>query len=219
MSDEARSERIEEDGDRFRDEAAEIPFDREADLANLKNVGRIHFAMVMAALTLWGAADAWATQSGWALAHAVAIINALITGTVLASTLHEWGHYTGARLSGAVAPVRKKPARYFFMFDFPFDRNDERQFIWMSLGGILVPWILVLLAPLLVPIDTASRAMLFAVLVTRAVQVSVFEVPVVVRTQNGGDPRTELGRQLKDGFLAKSRYAGLAVGALVWLAA
>jgi hypothetical protein len=78
--------------------------------------------------------------------------------------------------------------------------------------------ILVLLTPLLVPIDNASRAMLLAVFVARAVQVSVFEVPVVLRTRAGGDPRQELGRQLKSGFAA-SRYLGFAAGAAVWLIA
>jgi hypothetical protein len=50
------------------------------------------------------------------------------------------------------------------------------------------------------------------------VQISMFEVPVVLRTRNGGEPRAELGRQLEVGFL-RGRYVGLAVGALVWLAA
>jgi hypothetical protein len=137
---------------------------------------------------------------------------------VVASTLHEWGHYAGARLSGSAARVLEKPVRYFFMFDFAFERNDSRQFIWMSLGGIVVPWILVLLAAAWVPVDNASRAMLLAVFVMRAAQVSVFELPVVMRTRAGGDPRSELGRQLKGGF-ETSRYAGLAAGAVVFLAA
>jgi hypothetical protein len=198
--------------------AAEFAFDREKDLANLRSVAGIHFVLVMGALTLWGAADAWATVSQWAIAWVAAIANAVIAGYVIAGTLHEWGHFAGARLAGAVAPVKEKPVRYFFMFDFPFEQNDERQFLWMSLGGILVPWILVLHTVLLVPIDNASRAMLLAVFVTRAVQVSVFEVPVVVRTVNGGEPRQELVRQLQAGF-GTSRYVGLAVGALVWLGA
>jgi hypothetical protein len=82
------------------------------------------------------------------------------------------------------------------MFNFSFEKNDTRQFLWMSWGGILVPWALVLLTPLLVPIDNASRALLLATFVTRAVQISMFEVPVVMRTRRGGEPRAELGRQL-----------------------
>jgi len=199
-------------------EPAAPAFDREADLRNLKSVGALHFVMVMGALTLWGAADAWAVASGWGLAWAAAIANAVIAGYVIANTLHEWGHFAGARLSGSVARVLEKPVRHFFMFDFSFDRNDSRQFQWMSWGGILVPWLLVVLTGLLVPIDNASRAMLLAVFVTRAVQISAFEVPVVRRAARGGDPRVELGRELQTGF-ARSRYVGLAAGALVFLVA
>lgn len=198
--------------------AAEPEFDRARDQRYLRRVAATHFVMVMGALTLWGAADAWASSSGWGIAWAAAIANAVIAAHIIASTLHEWGHYAGARLSGAVAPVLKQPVRHFFMFDFRFDRNDERQFLWMSLGGIAVPWLLVGLTAIWIPIDNTSRAMLLAAFVTRAVQVSVFEVPVVMRTRSGGDPREELGKQLKAGFL-QSRYAGLAVGALVFLAA
>jgi hypothetical protein len=196
---------------------AEPAFDPSKDRANLRQVAALHFVMVMAALTLWGAADAWAVTSGWSLAWAVALANAVVAGFVISSTLHEWGHFAGARMAGSVSPVLDKPVRYFFMFNFSFGKNDTRQFLWMSWGGILVPWALVLLTLLLVPIDNASRALLLATFVTRAVQISMFEVPVVLRTRSGGEPRAELGRQLEVGFL-RGRYVGLAVGALVWLA-
>lgn len=198
--------------------AAEPAFDHEKDRANLRNVAVLHAVMVMAALTLWGAADAWAVASGWSLAWGVALANAVIAGFVISSTLHEWGHFAGARLAGAVSPVLEKPVRYFFMFNFSFEKNDTRQFLWMSWGGILVPWALALLTLMLVPIDNASRALLLATFVARAVQVSMFEVPVVQRTKRGGEPRAELGRQLEIGF-ERGRYVGLAAGALVWLAA
>lgn len=199
--------------------AAEPAFDREVDVARMKKIGTQHFVAVMAAITLWGAADAWAAASGWGLAWIVAMVNAVIAGVVITSTLHEWGHFAGARLSGAHAPVLEKPNNYFFMFNFDFERSDQRQFVWMSWGGILVPWLLVLATLAWVPIDNVSRAMLLAVFVSQAVAVSVFELPVVLRAQGGADPRAELGRQLKEGFLKKGRYYGYAVGALVWLVA
>lgn len=193
-------------------------FDRAADTANLKSVGKLHFVMGMGALTLWGAADAWAVQTDWGLAWAAAMANAVIATYVLTGILHEWGHYAGARLSGSLAPARPEPVNYFFMFDFSFKENDTRQFVWMSLGGILVPWLMVLGTLWAIPIDNPSRALLLAGLVTRAVQVSLFEVPVTMRASQGGDPRKELGAQLKAGFTT-SRNISLAVGALVWLAA
>lgn len=191
---------------------------RALDKARLQSVAGFHFVLVTGAITLWGAADVWAVQSGWGLAWAAALASAVIAGYAIAGTLHEWGHFAGARLSGAVSPVLEKPVKYFFMFDFSFDKNDTRQFLWMSWGGILAPWGLVGLCAWLVPIDNASRALLLAIFVTRAVQVSLFEVPVARRARAGGDPRTELGAELESGF-ATSRYVGLAVGALVWLVA
>jgi len=197
----------------------ESNFDSAKDRARLKRSGAVHFVMVMGAVTLWGAADAWAASTGWVLAKTVAMANAVIAAVIISSTLHEWGHFVGARLSGATAPALKKPVRHFFMFDFPFESNDKRQFLWMSLGGILVPWALVALTPLLVPIDSASRALLLAAFVAQAVTVSYFEVPVVLRARGGGEPKEELGRQLRAGALVTGRYVGLAAGAVVWLAA
>ncbi|MFT5442385.1 MAG: hypothetical protein ACI8W3_001427 [Myxococcota bacterium] len=197
-------------------EAKPFVLDRERNTRNLKSVAAIHFTMLMAALTLFGASDMWAVHSGWALAEFVAISNAIIASYFILGVLHEWGHYSGARLSGSITTVAKKPVNYFFMFNFPFEHNDTRQFVWMSWGGILVPWALVVLTMLLVPIDNASRAMLLAAFVARAVQVSLFEVPTAVRARNGGDPKQELDRQIATGFEA-GRYYGLAAGALVLL--
>ncbi len=195
---------------------------RKADRKRWKEHARIHFVMGMGALTLWGAADAWAAVSGLAIAHAASIANALIASTIVASIVHEWGHFAGARLSGAVSPALEKRANHFFMFDFPFDRNDGRQFVWMSWGGILAPWALVLLVLVSVPLDGLGRIVLLAGFVTRAVQVAIFEVPVVRRAMDGGDPRNELGRQIAAGF-GRSRLVGNAAGVaaflVFWLAA
>lgn len=188
------------------------------DRANLKKVGRIHGVALLAALTLWGAADTWAAVSGWGLATVVAIANAALAATAITGILHEWGHYAGARLAGSTAHALEKPVNYFFMFNFPFDQNDTRQFLWMSWGGILTPWLLVLLTLILIPIDNASRAMLLAVFVMRAVQVALFEVPVATRARNSRAPQKELERQLIAGF-QQSRIVGAAAGVLAFLVA
>jgi hypothetical protein len=193
--------------------AAEIAQNRK----NLGKVGQIHLVMLLGALTLWAAADAWATTSSLGIATLLAVANAIVAATVIAGIVHEWGHYFGARSAGARTQVLDKPINYFFIFQFPFEHNDRDQFLAMSWGGILAPWLPVALVAALIPIDNPGRAMLLAAFVTRAVQVGVFEVPVAGRTRRGGDPQGELERQLVGGF-TQSRYAGLAVGALVWLA-
>jgi hypothetical protein len=199
--------------------AATAAVDRRKDVDHLRRAGALHFVMVTGAITLWGAADAWAVASGWLLAGLVATANAIVAAIVVTGVVHEWAHYAGARLAGAETRVFEKPLRYFFVFDFPFDKNDRRQFLWMSWGGILAPWLLVLLAALAVPIDNPSRAMLLAAFVAQAVQIGVFEAPVALATAQGGEPRAELIRRLKAGGLKKGRWLGVAAGALVWLAA
>jgi len=188
---------------------------RAADRANLKRNARTHFLMVMAAITLFGAADTWASVSGLGLAHLVAGINAIIAGVIISSIAHEWLHLAGARLSGAVSPALEKPVKYFFMFDFKFDENDNRQFVWMSWGGIVAPWLLALLTLIALPIDSVGRAVLLATFLTTAVQVTLFEVPVTLRAAAGGDPRKELGRELKEGGLKTAERRGLIVGLAV----
>ncbi len=196
---------------------------REIDRARVKQLGSFHFVLVMGALTLWGAAETWAQTTGWTIAHVASVANALIAGFVIPSTIHEWGHFAGARLSRSVSPVLEEPKRHFFMFDFPMDQNDVRQFMWMSWGGILAPWGLVVLTPIFVPLGMTSGAVLFATIVSRAVAASAFEVPVVLRTGRSGNPGAQLAKQATGGGLPRSRRVGAAVGAacfaLVWIVA
>lgn len=198
------------------DESEAIPFDREKDNRRLRKIASYHFAAAMAALTLWGVGELWAANTELAIAEFTAIANALIAGMVLAFLTHEWGHFSGARLSGALSPVLKEPVS-FFMFNFKFEHNNTRQFIWMSIGGPAGNWLLVLLLFILVPIDNPARAMLLATTIGVAINVSVFELPVIKRTLTGGDPKKELQVQLESNMLAMGRNTGIASGALLWL--
>ena len=146
----------------------------------------------------------------------------MIAGTVIASTIHEWGHFAGARLSGSVSPVFEAPKRHFFLFDFPMDQNDTRQFLWMSWGGIAAPWVAVLGVLLFVPLGTTSGLVLLATLFSKAVAVAAFEVPITRAAAAGGAPAAELGKAAAAGALPRSRRVGLWAGAglfaLLWLA-
>lgn len=196
---------------------------QDLDRARLKQIGGFHFALVIGALTLWGAAETWAQVTGWGIAHFAAIGGALVAGFVIPSTIHEWGHFTGARLSGAVSPVLEEPRRHFFMFDFPIDQNDLRQFTWMSWGGILAPWLPVLVVLLFVPLGTLGACVLLATLLSRAISIAVFEAPVVKSAAESGEPAAELGKRVAAGGLDRGRTVGMAAGfaafAILWLVA
>ncbi len=202
-------------------DAAELAKLKEAarafDRARMKKIAGYHFALVMGALTLWGAAEIWAQSTGWALARFVAVANALVAGVVIPSTLHEWGHFVGARIAGSASPVLDAPRDHFFMFDFKMDENDPEQFGWMSWGGIVTPWLVVLLAAILVPVEITSGAALFATLVSQAVAVSVFEVPIAQAAARTGEPGRALSERVVGGGLDKSRRIGTAVGVVLFL--
>ena len=190
--------------------------ERQKDLARMRRIGGWHASAVLAALTLFGAGSLWAAESGLVIANLVALGNAYLAGTVMASIFHEWGHFAGAKMAGAIAPVRKKAVSFYFMFEFDMDNNSARQFLWMSAGGISANWLLAIAAAILVPLDTYAGAGLFAVLVGKAVNVSYFEVPIFLRTQETGNPKNELQTQLDT--VGLRQWPGLIVGALLWLA-
>ena len=192
--------------------------DRKArDLSRLKKVGIRHGAIVLAAITLWGAADAWASSTGWLLAQTVAMLNAVFAGAVIAYIAHEWGHFSGARISGAVSPVLKEPVS-FFMFNFKDELNTRGQFLSMSIGGPAANWSLFVLMFILLPINTWSQAMILATTFAIAVSVSVFEFPVINRVMYGDNPaETVKNRQRESGNTP--RNTGIIAGAVLWLLA
>ena len=220
MSEASTSERdLAESGER--EKAALQKAARAMDWVRMRQIGGYHFAMVVGALTLWGAAVTWAQLTGWMVAEFAALGGALVAGFVLPSTLHEWGHFAGARLSGAQSPVLKRPRGHFFMFDFPMDQNDARQFLWMSWGGILVPWAIVVLALVFVPLSLLSGLVLIATLISRAVAITVFEGPIAGAVARGGAPGKELARRVKAGGLGRAgrvgNWAGWLVFVLLWV--
>ncbi len=196
--------------------AAEAGRSRARDFARMRRIGFLHGGAVLAALTLWGTATAWAATSGLVIAHIVALGNALFAGIIASAIAHEWGHFAGARLAGAISPVMKKPARLYFMFEFDMQANTTDQFVWLSLGGILANWFLALALLALVPLNTLAGPLLVAVAVAQAVNVSVFEVPVVLRARETGDHQAALDHQLQTAGL--QRLPGIIAGALAFFA-
>ena len=185
------------------------------DIARMKRIGAWHATALAAAIGLWGAVNQWAMTSELLVAQLAALGIAIAAATVMASIIHEWGHFSGAKISGAIAPVSAKPVRLYFMFTFDMVQNSTNQFIAMSLGGILANWLLVVLLLILIPLQSLAAAMLIAVAIAKAVNVSFFEVPIVMQVRDGGDPSEVLERRLKDYGLRQ--LPGLIVGALAFL--
>ena len=177
----------------------------------LVNVGQKHAAFVLGSLTLWGVSDYWAAESELILALGLALINSVVAGTIIASILHEWGHFLGARLSGSNAPLLEKTFSFFF-FNFKDEGNTKSQFLQMSLGGPLANWSLVIGVFFLLPLETWSQILLIATMLSIAVSVSIFEVPIMLRLKDG-EPSVIIQKRLEEAG-SKPRNIGIAAGAL-----
>jgi hypothetical protein len=186
-----------------------------SDRSRLKQIALRHSAIVLTAMTLWGASDSWALSSGWLLAETVSILNAVFAGTVIAYIAHEWGHFAGARVSGSISPVLKEPVS-FFMFNFKDKLNTQGQFLSMSVGGPLANWSLFVLVLILLPLNTWSQATLLATTFAIATSVSVFEFPVINAVMYGEKPAETISKRQRESGNTP-RTAGIIAGAALWI--
>ena len=114
------------------DEAARVRRDR----ARLKTVGFQHGGVMIAALVIWGSAAQWLGMASEWLVQLVGIGAGFFVGVVLAFLAHEWGHFSGARLSGALSPVLKERSS-FFMFNFKTGaRYDNIEVVFCSINKV-----------------------------------------------------------------------------------
>ena len=198
-------------------ETTDVEARRKRDNSRLRKIAIRHAAIVLTAFTIWGTSDSWAAQSGLFLAEMVSLINAIFAGVILASIFHEWGHFTGARISGAVSPIAKEPVS-FFMFNFKDELNSRGQFLSMSVGGPFANWGLFVLIFMLLPLNTWSQAMLLATTFSIAVSVSVFEFPVINAVMYGGKPAETINKRQRESGNTP-RTVGIIAGAALWLLA
>ncbi|MCB1693820.1 MAG: hypothetical protein KDI19_13720, partial [Pseudomonadales bacterium] len=60
---------------------------------------------------------------------------------------------------------------------------------------------------------------LLAIVVAKAISVSVFEVPILLRSLRGVDPQLSLDQGLRDGSGDRGTAIGYGVGAILWFLA
>jgi len=160
-------------------------------------------------LSLFAAAESWATVSRLALASLLSVVDGLLVGVVTGALVHEWGHFIGARLGGGHAPL-KPLTKFPPLYDFDYANNDGRAFLWMSYGGNFAHAALVLAYLALVPTRSMGTAALVAGAFGFAVFSSLVEIPVIQQARRGVPGLEALGVIPKD-FVA--RYLPWAVGA------
>ena len=151
-------------------------------------------AIALAALSLWAAADTWYLVSGLGFALAISVLDAIFVGYILGALFHEWGHYTGAKLSGASAPRVKPKGTSLFRFNFDMAANTQRQFHWMSFGGWVFHWGLLAILVLAMPFDSIGRIALVSSVLGFILYATFIETGILRQTLGGSDPAETLGQ-------------------------
>ena len=183
---------------------------------NLSLQAAVHGFALLAALALWGAADSWMLVTDLALATGFAIIASIAFGIVMVHVIHEWFHFLGAVISGASYTVKERAAPLFF--DFDYTGNTDRQFLSMSIAGTVGNLLFIALVVLLVPIDSASRAMLLAVAIGMLFYVGAIEWPVVRYALQGRSAMDALVAHFGQGagVLNRALFYGVLTGLVSW---
>ncbi|NRA00962.1 MAG: hypothetical protein HRU00_00025 [Myxococcales bacterium] len=183
-----------------------------ADASSLWLVLARDVAIVAAALSLFAAADAWHTLTGATLSAGLALIDGVLVGVLLGGLIHEWGHFTGARLYGSRAPLR--PATGFLpLFDFDYPGNSRQQFLGMSVGGNLAHWLVVFVLLLGLPLSSIGQVALVSGAFGFAVFASSVEFPVIRHAYRGLSGIEALAKLPKD-FVRRNGSYGLIAAVL-----
>ena len=174
-------------------------------------------AVVSILLSIFAAAETWATVSGLAIASLLSVVDGLLVGAATAALMHEWGHFAGARLAGGHAPL--KPIRDFLpIFDFDYKNNSAIAFEWMSIGGNVGNISVVLIFFVVLPLDSAGAAALVAGAFGFTVFAGGIEFPVIRKAQAGMSGIEALGTLPNDFLRRYTRWGiGAALVALILL--
>ncbi len=192
------------------------PDQQQQNARNLSLQAAVHGFALLAALALWGAADSWMLVTDLALASAFAVVASIAFGIVMVHVIHEWFHFLGAVASGASYTVKERAAPLFF--DFDYTGNSDRQFLSMSIAGTVGNLLFIALVFFLVPIDSASRAMLLAVALGMLIYVGCIEWPVIRYTLQGRSAMDALVAHFGQGagVLNRAFFYGLLTASLAW---
>lgn len=138
-------------------------------------------ALIICAVLWW--LDAHARSASSALVWTSAIATALATG-LCGFLAHEWGHYTGARLTQSRVEF---PPRVLapLLFHFQSAHNTRRQFIAMSLGGYVATTIAIVAIAFALPQTTLAGRLSLGLAGLGALATAVLELPTFFRVLAG----------------------------------
>jgi hypothetical protein len=189
--------------------------EKDADTTKVSWLALRDGGIVLAALSLWAAADAWYSATGLGAAALLSVLDGFAAGAVINLLAHEWGHFAGARWGGGIAPTTRF-TQLFPIFVLDMQRSPVRAFQAMSVGGNVAHWSAVLLLFVWVPLDSPGRVALACSAFAFAFGASLTEFPVIRRSFAGASP-VESFKGLTRAKLRRDRWIGIAAGALLFV--
>ena len=176
-----------------------------------------HGSVAVALACLLTLVDLWELTANTRYASYIAAIWAFLCGLGFSHIIHEWCHYAGARL--AKSAITLNPKIHPLFFDFDFSTNTSRQFLYLSLGG-LVGNLLLLALLIYFPVkDSIAMTSLLAAVLGQFVFVLMLELPVSVEVMRGEDPLVALTAHFKQGgsLFLRAGLGGIGTAALVFI--
>lgn len=189
---------------------------REGSARSLQLQALVHGSVFLLLIgTLWLLAT-WMEPGQAGILRYLTAAWAFLGGMVLSHLIHEWGHFAGAVLAGANLTI--KPAAHPLFFDFDYDHNRPRQFLQMSIGGLLGNILLLLTVLLLITSPSLLTTSLLAAVIGQLVYVLILELPVSFGVMAGGAPLVVLTTHFSQGgpLFIRATLAALAAAAAVF---
>ena len=180
----------------------------------LAKLAGTHALVFLAALSLFAAADSWTAISGLGIAGLLGVLTGIFAGITVATLVHEWFHYLGARYARADFTIPSRQG--LFVFNWDFANNTLKQFMTMSVAGTIGSLVALMLLWTSVPADTWGRAALRAAAIASIIYSALIEWPVIRRARRSGDPLAELSK-IDRGLLQRSFVIAGSVGILAML--
>ena len=94
-----------------------------------------HGSVVMVLTASLIAADSWSHAINNDIGRYAIAAWAFLCGLAFSHIIHEWCHYAGATL--AKSTLSLKPRVHPLFFDFDLEANTSRQFLCLSVGGLI----------------------------------------------------------------------------------
>jgi len=142
---------------------------------------------------------------------------AFLSGMALSHIVHEWGHFMGAVATAPQLTIKPKISPLFF--DFDLVANTPRQFLWMSLGGLVGNVLLLCVLALAIAPQSLVLTSVLAAVLGQLVFVMMLELPVSRGVLAGREPLAAMTAHFGQGgpLFLRAGAAGLAAAVLVFL--